>query len=269
MRGSTLNQFSADEHNGYFRIATTDSGENRVTILDENLNQVSELTGLAKGERIYSCKFMGEKAYLVTFRQTDPLFTLDLSNEKAPKVAGELKLPGFSNYLYPFGERYLVGVGMNTDENGSVNGMRVNLFDVSDPENPKLSDARILTGGFHALAGITHKAFYKDPQNGVFGFPICSYDQNEFNGFVLFSEKNGKLEVKQELGYTAKAAESASNGELLWTSDDGSGLVSYNYNGFYIQRGVYVGNTLYLLSEHQLDAYDRESLAYLNSFDLD
>ncbi len=260
--GWTLNQFSADEHNGYFRIATSDNEACRVTVFDAGLNQVSELKDLAKGERIYACKFMGDTAYLVTFFETDPLFVIDLKDVAAPKVLGELKIPGYSNYLYPLGENYLVGVGRNADENGSVNGLRINLFDVSDKNNPKLADVKILYGDGSILAAEDHKAYYADAKNGLFGFPLCTYQQGRenFDGFVMFSEENGKLVVKKEFNFLSDAA------TLTW---DKEYRVNYAYNGFFINRAIYVNDTLYLLSNEQLYAYGRADFAYLNVFDLD
>lgn len=260
--GWMLNQFSADEYNGYFRIATTDNNACRVTVLDESLLPVSELTGLAEGERIYACKFMGDTAYLVTFYETDPLFVIDLSDVNDMKMLGELKIPGYSSYLYPLSDRYLVGVGMNTDENGSINGMRINLFDISDPCEPKLADVKILYGDCNALAGENHKAYYADDENGLFGFPIYSYQngRENFNGFVMFSVEGGKLSVEKEFDYSKDAS------ALSWDTEY---YAAYTYNGYYIQRGVYVNDVLYLLSNEHIYAYGRNDFAYLNVFDLD
>src|SRR5690606_22698817 len=111
------------EHDGHVRIATTEgsawgttaNSKNHLFILDGNLKQVGAVNDLAKGERIYSARFMGDKAYLVTFKETDPLFVIDTKNPAAPKVLGELKIPGFSNYLHPIGENHLLGIGYDTE----------------------------------------------------------------------------------------------------------------------------------------------------------
>ncbi len=264
--GRMLNQFSADEKDGYLRIATTDEAAekraSRMTVLDGDLKVVSELTGIAPDEEIYSCRFMGDKAYLVTFYQTDPLFVIDLSDVAAPKITGELKLPGFSNYLYPAGENYLIGVGKNADEEGRVDGMRINLFDVSDPENPKLADYKTLSGDSASLAAETHKAFYYDAKNNCFGVPIYRYlgGREQFNGFVVFDLENGKLDVKEEIDLKAQKTELDWNKYTYW---------EYFYSCYCVLRGVYVGDTLYLLSGKQIYSYQRDTLAYLNCFDLD
>lgn len=139
--GSALNQFSMDEFNGYLRIATTsgDWGENlinQVYVLDENLETVGLLKDIAKGERIKSVRFTGNTAYVVTFVQTDPLFVIDLTDVTAPKILGELKIPGYSAYLHPVGDGLVMGVGLDGTETGTNGGMKVSLFDVSDPTKP-------------------------------------------------------------------------------------------------------------------------------------
>ena len=120
VKGDVLNQFSMDEFNGFFRIATTDWGRgesnNNVYILDSNMKNVGAVKNLAPGERIYSVRFSGNTGYVVTFRNMDPLFVLDLSNPSNPKVLGELKIPGFSNYLHPVGDGLLLGLGVDTQE---------------------------------------------------------------------------------------------------------------------------------------------------------
>src|SRR5665648_264165 len=148
VKGALLNQFSMDEFDGNLRVATTAWGQNSanaVYILDENLNQVGALENLAPGERIFAVRFMGAKGYIVTYRQIDPLFVIDLTVPTAPKVTGELKVPGFSNFLYPIGENLILGVGQGTEDIYSKDtsgkeivvgtrqtGIKFSIFDVSD-----------------------------------------------------------------------------------------------------------------------------------------
>ena len=145
--GFLLNQFSMDEYQGDLRVAATtsppwwwsDESESHVTVLrptDQVLEEVGAVWGLGEGERIFSVRFMGPDAYVVTFRQTDPLYALDLSDPFDPQVLGQLKIPGFSAYLHPVGDGLLLGVGQDASLEGRVEGLQVSLFDVSDPTDP-------------------------------------------------------------------------------------------------------------------------------------
>ena len=146
--GFLLNQFSMDEYGGDLRVAATTSppwwwaedSESHVTVLRPDgdvLREVGSVWGLGEGEQIFSVRFMGPDAYVVTFRQIDPLYALDLSDPSDPRVLGELKIPGFSSYLHPVGEDLLLGVGQDASLEGMVEGLQVSLFDVSDPTDPR------------------------------------------------------------------------------------------------------------------------------------
>ena len=167
--GWVLNQFSLDEQDGYFRVATTSSDEylaNNVFVMEQrgdDLNIVGSLTDIGVSERLYSARFIGDRGYLVTFRQVDPLFSLDLSDPHAPRLAGELKIPGYSSYLQPMGEDYLLGLGRYADPaTGIPQGLQLSLFDVSDLSQPDLLDtysfSQELWGG-HSEAEWDHHAF--------------------------------------------------------------------------------------------------------------
>ncbi|GAF69267.1 unnamed protein product, partial [marine sediment metagenome] len=187
--GSILNQFSMDEHNGFFRIATTvgsvwdGQSTNNIYILDDTLERVSEIEDIAPGERIYSARFMGGKAYLVTFKKVDPFFTIDLSDPYNPQILGELKIPGYSDYLHPYDENHIIGIGKDTvepDEGETwgrdfawYQGIKIALFDVSDFENPK-EVAKIIIGdrGTDSPALYDHKAFLFDRERELLVIPI-------------------------------------------------------------------------------------------------
>lgn len=144
--GHILDQFSIDEYNGYLRVATTVSKNlsggsesiNNVYVLNMDLQIVGCIENLALGERIYAARFMGNKMFLVTFRRIDPLFAIDLSDPENPRVLGELKILGYSEYLHPYLEDYLIGVGVEVDEKGLMHGLKIALFNISDIENPIL-----------------------------------------------------------------------------------------------------------------------------------
>jgi hypothetical protein len=153
--GSLLNQFSAGEHEGRLQIATNswtvDGLENRVTVLEEQagrLTVVGELTGIAPGEQIYAARFYDDRAFVVTFRRVDPLFVLDMSDPTEPTVVGELKIPGYSQYLQLLGPDLLLGIGRDADpETGAFDGLQVSLFDLTDPSAPVLRDQHEFAGG--------------------------------------------------------------------------------------------------------------------------
>ncbi|MDQ1294165.1 MAG: beta-propeller protein [Actinomycetota bacterium] len=186
--GILLNQFSLDEHAGHLRVATTTSGtstavdraddldpddaptagsaegpasESRVTVLrrdGDRLRRVGDVGGLGRGEQIRSVRFLGDRGYVVTFRQTDPLYVVDLRTPTAPRVTGELKILGYSGYLHPAGGDTLLGVGRDADAQGTVEGLQVSLFDVSDPASPKRLDRADLPGAWSDVEG-DHHAF--------------------------------------------------------------------------------------------------------------
>jgi hypothetical protein len=168
--GFLLNQFSMDEFNGDLRVASTTSpgdwwlsedSESRVTVLrpsGDRLNTIGVVDGLGLTERIFAVRFMGNLGYVVTFRQTDPLYVVDLSNPLAPAVVGELKIPGYSAYLHPVGDGRLLGVGQDADEDGRVLGTQISLFDVTNPANPLRIDQVMLEGGWSQAEG-NHLAF--------------------------------------------------------------------------------------------------------------
>ncbi|MEM9564740.1 MAG: beta-propeller domain-containing protein [Actinomycetota bacterium] len=149
VRGHLLNQFSMSEHEGYLRVATTDgtpwdsrNSESFVTVLSEvggELAQVGQVGGLGEGEQIFAVRFLGDIGYVVTFEQIDPLYSIDLSDPENPVTRGELKIPGFSSYLHPWGD-YLIGIGTDGDDEGRTFGAVASLFDVSDIDDPQLVD---------------------------------------------------------------------------------------------------------------------------------
>jgi len=195
--GIVLNQFSMDEHKGYFRIATTighvskgDSGStNNIYIFDEDLDRIGKIEGLAKGEKIYSARFMGDRGYLVTFKKVDPLFVIDLSDPDDPKVLGKLKIPGYSDYLHPYNENYLIGVGKDTIEADNGNfawyqGVKIALFDVTDVENPiELHKVIIGDRGTDSEVLRDHKAFLFDKDKNLLVIPVNVVEANESGDF--------------------------------------------------------------------------------------
>ncbi|MAG50073.1 hypothetical protein CL621_00335 [archaeon] len=198
--GRILNQFSMDEYDGNFRIATT-TGQvsrsermtslNHLYILDEDLEIMGKVEDLAPGERIYSARFMGKRAYIVTFKKVDPLFVIDVSDPEEPEVLGYLKITGYSDYLHPYDENHIIGIGKETRGGGEqfswYQGVKISLFDVSDVENP-IEKAKIEIGdrGTDSYALHDHHAFLFDREKNLLVVPItlAEVDETQYSGKV-------------------------------------------------------------------------------------
>lgn len=267
--GSIINQFSMDESNGYFRIATTTQNvaknylsENNIYVLDSELIQVGKVTGLAPDESIYSVRFMGDKAYMVTFKTMDPLFVIDLSNPKAPKVLGELKIPGFSNYLHPYDETHIIGFGRDTDEVepgfAQIKGLKVAMFDVSDVNNPKeMFKFNIGGSGTYSELLNDHKALMYSRSKNLMGFPVSIWGNggDSYQGFYVY-------DIDLESGFNLKGR--VSHFDL----DQNASKIMYSYVDV-ISRGIYIDDTLFTVSPNKIAANDLESLTFLDDLKLE
>lgn len=208
VKGYLLNQFSLDENeDDILRVATTTNfftdGKhvqyNNVYILDKDLSTIGKLEKLAPDEKIYSTRFMGDKLYMVTFKQVDPLFTIDLSDDNNPKIIGQLKVPGFSSYLHPYDETHLIGIGQDTyeDNNGNIRtkGIKLSLFDVSDFENPKEVDTVIIgDSGSYSEVLNDHKALLFNKDKNLLVLPVREVDEKyktDENGYFRNKVWNG------------------------------------------------------------------------------
>lgn len=266
--GSVLNQFSMDECNGYFRIATTDStswnsesNTNNLYVLNENLETIGKIEGLAKGERIYSVRFMGNRAYMVTFVETDPLFVIDLSNPTTPTVLGELKIPGYSKYLHPYDETHLIGIGEDTEvvnygygDRVVTNGMKMAMFDVTDPNNPQeLYNVKIGEKGTYSELLYNHKALLFSKEKNIIAFPISITDNDykvTFQGAIVYG-------VSLEKGFELKTKISNS---------------ATDYDRYYsrnrVERIIYIKDTLFTLSNALIKAVDLNTFETKGSIEL-
>jgi hypothetical protein len=205
-----------DEYDGNLRVALT-TGDiwgggnslNHLYVLNDNLEIIGAVEDLAKGERIYSARFMGDRAYMVTFRQTDPLYVIDMSVPDKPEVLGYLKVTGYSGYLHPYDENNIIGVGMEADENGRVSGVKIALFDVSDVSNPIERAKYVIKsegqwGWSSSDAIYDHKAFLFDREKNLMVLPIqYSYyvgdRYNEWNGVYVFYIDREKIELDAKI----------------------------------------------------------------------
>jgi hypothetical protein len=192
--GTLLSQWALSEYDGDLRVASTIGdpwgwgssrpSESAVTVLslrDDELEQVGQVTGLGVTERIYAVRFLGDVGYVVTFRETDPLYTIDLSDPTDPQVAGELKILGYSAYLHPMGDDLLLGVGQDADLEGRTLGTQLSLFDVSDPADPRRIDQVTLSDGSSEVE-YDHRAFLHWPQTGLTVVPFTRWRWDEQTG---------------------------------------------------------------------------------------
>ena len=190
--GYTLNQFSMDEHNGNLRIATTTGWwgaevNNRLFILDKDLNQISVIEHLGKvGETIKSVRFVGDYGYIVTFEQTDPFYVLNLSNPEEPFEEGILEVTGFSAMLQPLGENFMLGIGFG-DNHGGTNGLKISIYDISDKENPFVFDEVIFDyedfGWGYSTATYNHKDLLVSLSKGIIALPFSTYSWDQEDGY--------------------------------------------------------------------------------------
>ena len=257
--GTIINQFAMDEKDGYFRIATTlnsaitQNKYNNVYVLNNELKTVGKLENLAKGERIYSVRFMGNRVYMVTFKQVDPLFVIDLANPTNPKVLGELKIPGFSEYLHPYDETHIIGFGKDTKETSTgatITGMKMALFDVSNPNEPKQMYT-IKVGDKYSYSELSynHKAFLFSKEKNIIAFPISKNESYNmyFRGAVVYG-------LTLDKGFELK-------GEI---KNDPSN-VNYVNN---VDRIIYIGNTLYTVSSQLIKAVDMSTMEEIDRLEI-
>jgi len=267
--GNVLNQFSMDESNGYFRIATTTSGfgtfgartepKNHVYVLDGDLNIVGKLEDLASGERIYSVRFIGNKGYLVTFRQIDPLFVIDLSNPNSPQVLGFLKIPGVSDYLHPYDETHLIGVGRDATEEGRMLGMKLSLFDITDVSNPQeISKYIIGESGTYSEALYDHKAFLFSESKNLLVIPIRLSEGRKWNvwqGAYVFNLDLGN-------GFVLKGRVTHEN-----RTENETEYYYYDYAAV-IRRSLYMDDVLYTVSNRMIKMNSLDDLNEINKVEL-
>jgi uncharacterized secreted protein with C-terminal beta-propeller domain len=271
VKGALLNQFSMDEFDGNLRVATTSWGQNStssVYILDENLNQVGALENLAPGERIFAVRFMGAKGYIVTFRQVDPLFVIDLSVPTAPVVTGELKVPGFSNFLYPIGENLILGVGQGTEDIYSKDtsgkeivigtrqtGIKFSIFDVSDQGKPKeLQTYTVGDSGSYSEILYNHKALMFNLNDNMLAFEATLQNSTSVKVSEMADYFSGAVVLTYDLqkGFTEK-------GRIAYKPSVQEGPdIGYYSN---IRRLCYIGDVLYYIQDNQVRSFNIDTLA--------
>jgi len=285
--GRVLNQFSMDEYRGVFRVATTtwkEAGiergsisQNSLYTLDANLDIVGRLEDLAPGESIYSARFMGERCYLVTFQKVDPLFVIDLRDPYSPKVLGELKITGYSDYLHPYDENHIIGISKEAVEavEGDFawyQGVKIALFDVSDVENPKeIAKYEIGDRGTDSEALRDHKAFLLDQSRDLLVLPIllAEIDQSKYpypdpsaygeyvwqGAYVFDISLEDGFQLRGGITHYENGGDLSQEGYYFWGPES-------------VQRSLYIGDVLYTISEAKIKMNSLENLDYINEVEL-
>ena len=250
--GVINDSFSIDEYDGFLRVVTTirenddtsggvnpllridsasdassevEDSSNALYILDQDLKEIGKLENLAEGEKVYSARFMGDTCYFVTYKQVDPLFSVDLSDPKKPRVLGELKIPGFSDYLHPYGEGLLLGIGMDVEEDGAtVNGVKLSMFDISDPKNVEEVHKTVLEECYSTDVSYNYRAAFVDVEKNLIGFPGYKEQQE----YYIYS-------YDKEKGFTC--------------------VFEKKLSGYSEVRGLYAGDRFYLVTEATVESY--------------
>jgi inhibitor of cysteine peptidase len=275
--GRLLNQFSMDEYNDTFRVATTnsfwtpDNGSiryNSVYVFDESLNSVGQLTKIAPNESIFSARFIEDRLYLVTFEQIDPFFVIDLS-QHTPEILGKLKIPGFSNYLHPFDENHIIGIGRDTvEKDGRVlqQGIKLALFGVSDVSNPIVVDEVIIGDKNTRSAALgNHKAFFFDSEKGVLSIPISGKANALDNELIGSNSKN----TQNWFGFYVYGLDSLQGFDLKGQVEHQTDDDKIYYSNLYGPRSFYIDDSLYTVSHTYLKINNMENISKeLNSISL-
>ncbi|MGB6872882.1 MAG: beta-propeller domain-containing protein [Dehalococcoidia bacterium] len=277
--GMVLNQFSMDQYEGYFRVATTTYGQttqNNVYVLNMALNITGSLEDLAPGETIYSARFMGERGYLVTFKQVDPLFVIDLSDPRYPKELGYLKVTGYSDYLHPYDENHLIGIGKETTDAGEFawyQGVKISLFDVSDVGNPQeISKYEIGDRGTDSPVLWDHKAFLFDRARNLLVIPVlvAEVDQSEYPEGVpswAYGEPvwQGAYVFNVSLDQGIQLKGGITHIENLGDTEED---YYYFYSPYSVERSLYIDDVLYTISDAKIKMNSLETLGYINEVEL-
>ena len=287
VEGKTINQYSLDELNGHLRVALYDNNGTRILIFNEKLKQIGESETVAKGEKMYSSRFMGNKVYLVTYKTVDPLFVIDLSNEESPKVLGKLKIPGYSTYLHPYDENHLIGIGMETEEvinrnssgriisnTAKIIGMKMALFDVSDVNNPVQISSTVIGDRRTTSAILTNpKALLFSKEKELIAIPVNNYKEDfEINNS---SDSYDSLVNSYANYYKSYVAE----GYFVYkiNIEDGfklKGIVTHetpekksSYDYYWrskLLRGMYIDDNLYTVSETAIKVNNLDTLKLIS-----
>lgn len=287
VEGTTIDQFSLDEKDDNIRIALYSSTKgSRVVVLDNNLKQLGETAYLAKGEKMYSARFVGDRAYLVTYKNMDPLYSIDLSDPANPKALGALKIPGYSTYLQPYDENHIIGFGFQTEEivrrnslgrvtstSAKVTGMKMALFDVTDISNPKMISEEVIGDSkTNSTVLENHKALLLDKERNLLAIPIKNYttdlsitENDDISSATKSYTSYLKSRTYNKVGYAVYSLDIANGFNLR-------GIITHDVNSKdYTSdiRGLYIDDTLYTVSNKEIKANNIDTLAEIKEIIFD
>lgn len=255
--GVIKDSFCMDEYDGMLRLVSSVDAywsgidwlddmnifhrSNRLYVMNMDLEIIGRIVGIARNEEIKSARFLGDQAYFVTYENTDPLFSADLSDPENPQLLGELKLTGFSEYLHPYGEGLLLGIGWETDpESGAFHGIKCSMFDTSDPGEVMELERLVISDADFSDAMYNYKAILINPERNLFGFAYGGYD-NDYNSKYYYGVFTYGEEGLQSLAYIPIPG----SGENSWDV----------YGGYAGLRGMYVKDTFYLVNDYGIFGY--------------
>lgn len=273
--GQEHGQYSMEEYGDYFRIQTStwsNDSQTNVYVLDMNLTVVGRLENLAPGENFHSARFMGNRAYLVTFKKTDPLFVIDLSNATNPRVLGELKIPGYSDYLHPYDETHLIGVGKNTVEAEEGNfawyqGIKISLFDVSNVTNP-VQDASYVIGdrGSDTPVLTDPKAFLFDKSKNLLAIPVmvAKIDESKYPSPVPPYAYGDPVWQGAYVFDVSLYHNIVLEGRITHL-DNGT---SINDQGYWVNRSLYIEDVFYTVSDRMIKMNRLEDMSQIGQVPL-
>jgi uncharacterized secreted protein with C-terminal beta-propeller domain len=272
--GRELNQFSMDEYNDHFRIVTrlwiNGTSQTGLFILDMNLTVTGNLEGLGLAENLHSSRFIGDRCYLVTFKSTDPLFVINLTDPTKPAVLGELKIPGYSDYLHPYDETHIIGVGKETTEASEdfawYQGIKVSLFDVSNVSNPIQVDKYVIgERGSDSPVLTDHKAFLFDKEKNLlvipvlvaevdraqypYGVPPYAYGTPVWQGAYVFNITANGFTLKGKITHAQYSTEMPET-------------------GYWIKRALYIEDALYTVSDKKVKINSLSDLALIKEIEI-
>lgn len=288
-KGTTINQFSIDEYKNNLRLALHTAEGSKVVVLDENMQKIGETENLAKGEKMYSSRFMGDRAYLVTYKTIDPLFAIDLSNPYKPKTLGKLKIPGYSTYLHPYDENHIIGIGMQTEEKvnrnyygrvisttATITGMKMALFDVSDIARPiQISDTVIGDRRTTSAVLTNHKALLFSKQKELIAIPVNNYEEDfsiedtsgDYSSIIKkYTSYNKNYISEGYFVYNLNVKDGFKlKGKITHDKSKKNSKYSYYDNSSRLLRGLYIENNLYTISEDYVKVNKLNDLTEVSS----